>query len=53
MPMEKKFGTLVPGMACGESMMLDGFKGERFYSAIALTTSVVLTLSMSDYLSAI
>ena len=39
-------------MAFGESMLLPGMRGERFFNAIALNKVVLLTLSRQDFESA-
>ena len=48
--LERMFGTLPPGCAFGESIMVNMYDTRtRFYSAIALTDCVVLQISRYQY----
>jgi len=50
-PLERMFGTLTPGMAFGESSLLQLNESKsRFYNAIALTDAFVLSIKKSEYL---
>jgi hypothetical protein len=48
--LERLFGTMIAGMAFGETSFLNLNDNKlRFYNAVALTDCVVLTLSRKDF----
>lgn len=47
--LERKFGMLTQGHTFGESFMLGGSDKNRFFNAIALTETIVLTLKKDNY----
>lgn len=50
-PLERMFGTLTPGMAFGESSILQlNETKNRFYNAIALNDVYVLSIKKSEFL---